>query len=133
MLIFGIGAIYADPLIIVEPSYYTIFLLVWFVIVFVFLCVLGIRNKKVFIDDQKFIVSNYINKIIIPFSNIENINGTTLVTPEQVRIILKSKCKFGKIICFMPQFRYITGHTLHPIVEELKHQISNSNGLCVED
>ena len=78
------------------------------------------RIKKVQIDGDKVIVSNFISSEEINLSQIISVSGSVFLTPELVWFKLKAPTKFGATIIFMPKYRFFGGFSKHPMVNELK-------------
>jgi len=75
--------------------------------------------KRVRIDGTRLYVSNYLEEISIPFSDIAKVTEDRWVNIHPVTIHLKNATEFGDRITFMPTSRFF-GWTSHPVVHELK-------------
>jgi hypothetical protein len=85
----------------------------------VFLVPLCMPLKRVMIDGNKLIVSNYLKTISIPLSEIEQVTENIFISIRPVWIHLKNATEFSTKIMFMPKTRLCI-FTSHPIVKELK-------------
>ena len=81
---------------------------------------ISIRLKKVTLKDDLLLISNFQKQIEIPLSDIERVSGSILMNPELVWLHLARPTEFGSKIVFMAKFRFFSGLTRHPAVEELE-------------
>jgi hypothetical protein len=96
-----------------------VFLFVWMVgSAFIYWSCVGF--KKVNIDGDFLYVSNYIKKISIPLSEIQDVTEIVWLNIHPVTIHLKSPTEFGDKIVFMPRVRVFAFFSSHPVVAELK-------------
>ncbi len=79
--------------------------------------------KKVVIDGDFLLVSNFIKADKIPLNHISTVDGSTFLSPRLVWVILKEKSIFGKRITFLPKHRMSSGLGKHPIVHELEEEL----------
>jgi hypothetical protein len=79
------------------------------------------RLKRVRIDATHLYVSNYLEEISIPFSNIAKVTEDRWTNIHPITIHLKHATEFGDRITFMPPSRFF-GWTTHPVVHELKQR-----------
>ena len=84
---------------------------------------ISIRLKKVTLKDDLLLISNFQKQIEIPLSDIERVSGSILMNPELVWLHLTRPTEFGSKIVFMAKFRFFSGLTRHPVVEELERLI----------
>lgn len=80
--------------------------------------------KQVVINRKKkeLEVSNFFSSITVPFSEIEDIDGSSLLSPKLVWFSLKNPSKFGRKIPFMPATRPTRGIGKHPMVIDLRKE-----------
>jgi hypothetical protein len=78
--------------------------------------------KKVFLEKDCLIVSNFLKEIKIPVSEIEAVDGSTYLSPKLVWFRLKSPSPFGRKISFIPKRRMSPGIGKHPLVVELNQK-----------
>ena len=71
------------------------------------------------IDGTQLYVSNYLEEISIPFSNVIDVTENRWTNFHPVTIHLRNATEFGDRITFMPKSRFF-GWTTHPVVHELK-------------
>lgn len=67
-------------------------------------------------------VSNFFKTIYVDFSEIEDIDGSSLLSPKLVWFILKTPTAFGTKISFMPAHRPARSIGKHPLVIELRRE-----------
>lgn len=79
--------------------------------------------KRVAIDGDKLIVSNFLKSEEIEITNIKSIDGSTFLSPKLVWFTLKEKSVFGSRITFLPKRRMQSGFGKHPIVQELTQEL----------
>ena len=84
------------------------------------ICLICGSVKKVQIDGKKVIISNYISSEKIDPSQITHVSGSLLLSPELVWFKVRGGTRFGDTIVFMPQFRFFSGFSKHPVVYELR-------------
>src|SRR5579871_5929630 len=72
------------------------------------------RLKRVRIDATQLHVSNYLEEISIPFSNVVKVTEDRWTNIHPVTIHLKHATEFGDRITFMPTIRFF-GWTTHPV------------------
>lgn len=84
----------------------------------------SIKEVKLNKKKKAFEVSNFLKTEDIAFEEIEDISGSTFLSPKMVWITLKNRSLFGRKILFMPAHRAAKGIGLHPIVMELRKQFN---------
>lgn len=90
---------------------------------------LMIRLKKVSIDGDEFVVSNFRDEIRIHISDVYKVTGSLFCQPELVWLHLNKRSEFGEKIQFMaPNRMFSMGLTRHPLVAELNEMLE-SRGL----
>lgn len=60
--------------------------------------------KKVEIENNTLLVSNFIKKIQIPISEISHFEGPDISSLRRIKIFLKIKSEFGDVVIFSPGF-----------------------------
>jgi hypothetical protein len=83
--------------------------------------------KKVAIDGQTLIISNFKQEIRIPLSSLQKASGSTGMNPELIKLHLKQDTCFGKTIVFMPNMRILGGYSQHPLVSSINKLVAASN------
>jgi hypothetical protein len=81
---------------------------------------IGFRVKRVRIDDEHLLISNYVREIRIPFRDLEEVTENRWWNHHPVTLHLRSESVFGTKIVFMPKMRLLGFWTSHPIVKELR-------------
>jgi hypothetical protein len=79
--------------------------------------------KKVTMDSEKLIVTNFLRTEEIELSDIESVDGSTFLSPRLVWFNLKKPCGFGRKITFIPALRRARGIGKHPLVHELARDL----------
>ncbi len=79
--------------------------------------------KIVQYNGKRFVISSIFgDDISIDNQEIAAVSGSLLIRPELVWIKLKSPCKYGKTIFFIPHSRTFPFST-HPVVEKLRNEL----------
>jgi hypothetical protein len=79
-----------------------------------------VRLKVVSVDERLLYVSNYLEEISIPFSQICDVTENRWTSGHPVTIHLSSPSEFGDKIVFLPKARFFALWSSHPVVSELK-------------
>ena len=79
--------------------------------------------KRVAIDGDTLIVSNFLTSDRIELSRIKTIDGSTFLSPKLVWFTLNGTSAFGSRITFLPKRRMQSGFGKHPIVQELTKEL----------
>ena len=85
----------------------------------IFFWLLSMPLKKVFIEKDELVISNYFKTIRLPLREIQDVKENRFINFNPVWLILKTECSFGKKIMFMPPIRF-TFFFAHPVVEYLR-------------
>jgi hypothetical protein len=83
------------------------------------------RLKKVSLNTDTLILSNYRQRVEVPLRDVEAISGSLLMSPELIWLRFRRPTSLGSKIVFMPKFRFSLGFSRHPLVAELRALISN--------
>jgi hypothetical protein len=120
---FGFGTI---MLFFTEQDDKWFFLVAWLIGSFVIynLCV---KLKVVETDGNCIYISNYVKKISVNLSEINEIKDNCFIGPRLIFIIFKNDTIFGNKILFTPKGFY--SFRRHPIVEELRNMVPNRSKL----
>lgn len=78
------------------------------------------RLKALSVDGRFLYVSNYVDEITIPLSQISDVTENRWVKGHPVTIHLKSPSEFGDKIVFLPIIEPFLFWGSHPVVSELK-------------
>jgi len=84
-----------------DPSKY-LFLAAW-IGGTAFLYLICGRIKKVQLDGNKLIISNYMRTLELNLLEISSVSGSILLSPELIWFKVKTPTKFGQTIIFMPK------------------------------
>jgi len=84
-----------------------------------------IRLKKVSLDANTLVVSNYRHQVEVPLRDVEAISGSLFMSPELIWLRLRNPTILGTKVVFMPKVRLSFGFSRHPLVAELRALISN--------
>jgi hypothetical protein len=79
-----------------------------------------VRLKKVAIDSEGLVISNYIREVRSPWRDIIKITGNRWKKTRQVTITFDRDVGFGTSVVFMPKFRFLWPGREHPIAQELR-------------
>jgi len=77
------------------------------------------RVKRVFLDENEFVISNYRRTIRVPLRDVERVSSSALLNPELIWLHLRRPTEFGNRIVFMPKQRFFRGFTRHPLAQRL--------------
>lgn len=80
--------------------------------------------KKVGIEGQTLIVSNYFRTEEIDLAQIAAVDSFSFFTPKLVWFTLKDNSAFGRKITFLPRHRIGSGLGRHPLVFELRRDLN---------
>jgi hypothetical protein len=87
---------------------------------------LGMRLKRVRLDDDALLVSNYRREVRVPLREVERVTGSVFLNPEIVWLHFRRPTEFGTRIVFAPRVRPWRGFTPHPIVAELRELVEQA-------
>lgn len=79
-----------------------------------------VRLKKVAIDSNGLVISNYVREVRVPWRDIIKVTGNRWKKTRQVTITFDRDIGFGTSIVFMPKFRFQWPGQEHPIAQELR-------------
>ena len=81
------------------------------------------RVKKVTVDVNGLMVSNFLREIRVPWRDIVKVSGSRWVSTRQVTITMDRDLGFGTSIIFMPKTRLLWPGQEHPAAQELRDLI----------
>lgn len=81
------------------------------------------RLKKVAVDADGLVVSNFAREIRVPWRDIVQVSGSRWVSTRQITVTLDRDLGFGTSINFMPKTRILWPGQEHPAAEELRNLI----------
>ena len=79
-----------------------------------------VRLKKVAIDSDGLVISNYVREVRVPWRDVIKVTGNRWKKTHQVTIAFDRDIGFGTSIVFMPKFRFLWPGQEHPIAPELR-------------
>jgi hypothetical protein len=80
----------------------------------------GGRLKKVTIEQDGLLISNYRREVLVPWQGVAQVSGGRWFNTRQVRITFDHDIGFGTSIVFMPKTRFLWPGQEHPIAGELR-------------
>jgi hypothetical protein len=84
------------------------------------------KGKRVWIDEESLIISDYLKEARINFSEIESIEVARFMKPDRVRVRFSRPTRFGNSIVFFPPFRWFKSSLRNPIAAELEQLAANA-------
>ena len=84
--------------------------------------------KKVFLEKDKLVISNYFRTTKVDINNIHSVSENTFFAPKIIRIVFKQKTIFGRSITFVPKdtlkdfFSLLGIHSVVKYLESLKKE-----------
>jgi len=95
----------------------------WVVIaLFIFFATGSVKQVVIDRENQTFVVSNFVKSTTIKFTELADIDGSSMLSPKLVWFTLKTPSEFGSKISFMPAARPARGIGKHPLVMELRKE-----------
>lgn len=82
-----------------------------------------VRLKKVIVEEDGLVVSNFVREIRVPWRDIAGVAGSRWVNTRQITITLDRDLGFGTSIVFMPKTRILWPGQEHPAAQELRDLI----------
>jgi hypothetical protein len=82
------------------------------------------RLKKVTLDGDTLLVSDFSKQIEIPLRNVDRVTGSIFMSPELVWLHFQLPTEFGNKVIFMAPMRWFPGFSQHPIVRQLQERIA---------
>jgi hypothetical protein len=84
-----------------------------------------VRLKKVTVDSDGLVISNYIREVRVPWRDVIKVAGNRWKKTHQVTITFDHDIGFGTSIMFLPRFRFLWPGQEHPIAQELRALMAN--------
>ena len=99
---------------------------------FIFFATGSIKAVTLNKEKKLLMVSNYLKSEIISFDAIIAVDGSALLSPKLVWIILRKDTQFGRKISFMPAHRRTRSTGKHPIVMKMRKEseVAGKDGLA---
>lgn len=118
---FGFGA---RNVIFIQPQFdgrWLQYVVCWILIaLFIFFITGMIKAVTINRDKNRLEVSNFFRTIYVDFSEIEDIDGSSFISPKLIWFTFKHPTVFGSKVSFMPVHRPVRGIGKHPMVMELR-------------
>ncbi|MBX3290767.1 MAG: hypothetical protein KF855_15740 [Acidobacteria bacterium] len=102
------------------PPFYMLILFVAFAGGMAMTAWLSYKIKKVFVEGDYLIVSDYKKEIAVPLSDIYDVTEMRWMQPYWITISFRKTTEFGDSILFVPPFRLLSFWVANPLVEEIR-------------
>jgi len=79
--------------------------------------------KKVTLEGDSLVVSNFRDSVRVPLRDIDHVTPSRFTNPESIRLDLVVPCTFGQRITFLPPLRWVRGFSPHPLAAELAARV----------
>jgi hypothetical protein len=79
-----------------------------------------IRLKRVSVDESSLVISNYLENVVVPLREIEEVTENRWINIHPVTLHFRHETAFGRSVVFMPTVRWFGFLSSHPVVEELR-------------
>ncbi len=79
-----------------------------------------VRLKKVAMDSDGLVISNYLREVRVPWRQVVDISGSRWINTRQIKITFDRDIGFGTSIIFMPKIRLLWPGQESPIAQELR-------------
>lgn len=83
--------------------------------------------KKVSVDGEYLIVSDYKHEIAVPLSDIYDVSEMRWMQPYWITITFRRPTAFGDSILFVPPFRLLSFWVANPLVDQIRSMASFSS------
>lgn len=83
-----------------------------------------IAIKRVVLDGEGLLVSNFRDEIRVPLADVVAVSGTRFRNPQRIRLTLRTDTSFGQTIDFVPPSRLFPGFSRHPFADQLRARIA---------
>ena len=83
----------------------------------------GMRLKKVRLDQDALLISNYFREVRVPLRDVTNVSGNRWVNTRQITVTFDRETGFGKSIVFMPKVKFLWPGQEHPAAQELRELV----------
>lgn len=80
----------------------------------------GSRLRKVILDRDTLIISNYSREVSVPLTSISQVNGSRWAKTKDVTITFDHDIGFGDKVVFVPKTRWLWPWQEHPIAAEMR-------------
>lgn len=89
---------------------------------------LAYKIKKVFVEGDHLIVSDYQREVAIRLDEIYDVNEMRWMQPYWITITFRRPTEFGDSILFIPPFRLLSFWVANPLVDKIMAMASNRPG-----
>ena len=79
-----------------------------------------IRARQVYLQGDTFHIFDFGRRREVHASQLQRVETSSWSNPETVKLYFKTDTGFGKVIVFIPTFRWLAGFGEHPVVDELR-------------
>jgi hypothetical protein len=79
-----------------------------------------VRLKKVSVDPDGLVISNYVRQVRVPWRDVIKVTGSRWEKTHHVTVTFDRDIGFGTSIIFMPRFRFLWPGQEHPVAQELR-------------
>jgi len=79
------------------------------------------RLKRVVVDGNTLMISNYFSTIAVPLADVEDVRENRWLNINPVTLFFRRPTDFGSSVVFMPKVRWFGGlFSSHPVVDEIR-------------
>jgi len=82
------------------------------------------RLKKVAVDADGLVISNYFREVRVPWRHVIGVTGSRWVNTRQIKVTFDRETGFGASIIFMPKVRLVWPGQESPTAQELRDLIT---------
>lgn len=107
-----------------DGRWFEYFLSLVAVAIFIIFSTGSILQVRIDRKNSRLEASNYFKTVLIAFTDIEDIDGTSVLSPKLVWFSLKKDTALGRKITFMPAKRMTRPIGRHPLVMELRQEFN---------
>lgn len=79
-----------------------------------------VRLKCVALDGENLVISNYVNEIVVPLTELESVSENVWINTHPITLVFARDTLFGRRVVFMPKTRMFAFFSSHPVVDELR-------------
>ena len=87
-----------------------------------------VRLKKVAVDSDGLVISNYVREVRVPWREVIKVAGSRWEKTHHVTVTFDRDIGFGTSIIFMPQFQFLWPGQEHPVAQELRDLMLENRG-----
>jgi hypothetical protein len=86
------------------------------------------RLKKVALDADGLVISNYFREVRVPWRQIVDVSGSRWANTRQIKVTFDRDIGFGASIIFMPKIRLLFPGQESPVAQELRDLMLENQG-----